>query len=368
MGTRTRGFANNISSPGGVFDATDLNGVVPATNIANSSLTNVTDVSPSLGYAVSSVASDPPAPDTGQMWYNTTSNVLKFLGTTTAGAWAAGGNLGTARSGLAGAGTQTSALGAAGYTTTQVTNTEEYDGTSWTAGGNLATARSNQVGGTGTQTSALVFGGEQNPGPIADTEEYDGTSWTAGGNLPSARYGMATAGTQTSALSAGGNAGYITTTNEYDGTSWGAGGALASGRQSLAGAGTQTSALAFGGFGPIPNGTRTATEEYDGTSWTSGGNLNTARYRLAGSGTQTLALAFGGLAPGVPTYAATEAYNGTSWTNETSMSTARQALAGAKTGTQSSTAAFGGYTTTPVANTEEFTGAGGAVTRTVTGS
>jgi hypothetical protein len=49
--------------------------------------------------------------------------------------------MGTARAGIAGAGTQTAGLGFGGYVTVVVNNTEEYDGTSWTAGGNLGTAR-----------------------------------------------------------------------------------------------------------------------------------------------------------------------------------------------------------------------------------
>jgi hypothetical protein len=37
--------------------------------------------------------------------------------------------------------------------------TEEYDGSSWTAGGNLNTARTS-LAGCGTQTAGLVFGGK----------------------------------------------------------------------------------------------------------------------------------------------------------------------------------------------------------------
>jgi hypothetical protein len=52
-----------------------------------------------------------------------------------------------------------------------------------------------------------------------------------------------------------------------------------------------------------------ATEEYDGSSWTtSPGSLNTARYLLAGAGTQTAALAFGGDAPSAT--GATEEWTG----------------------------------------------------------
>jgi hypothetical protein len=46
----------------------------------------------------------------------------------------------TARSILAGCGTQTVALAFGGSTTVNVANTEEYNGTAWTAGGNLGTA------------------------------------------------------------------------------------------------------------------------------------------------------------------------------------------------------------------------------------
>jgi hypothetical protein len=72
-----------------------------------------------------------------------------------------GGNLGTARSEIAGAGTQTAGLGFGGYISsgTPTTNaTEEYDGSAWTAGGNLGTAR-RALGGAGIQTAGLAFGG-----------------------------------------------------------------------------------------------------------------------------------------------------------------------------------------------------------------
>jgi hypothetical protein len=53
-------------------------------------------------------------------------------------AWAAGGNLGTARRSFAGAGTQTAGLAFGGYYNQECSNaTEEYDGSTWTPGGNL---------------------------------------------------------------------------------------------------------------------------------------------------------------------------------------------------------------------------------------
>jgi hypothetical protein len=50
----------------------------------------------------------------------------------------------------------------------------------WGPGGNLATAKT-ALAGAGTQTAAVGFGGGSPAGPSASTEEYDGTSWTAGG-------------------------------------------------------------------------------------------------------------------------------------------------------------------------------------------
>jgi hypothetical protein len=56
--------------------------------------------------------------------------------------------------------------------------TEEYNGTTWTAGGNLNTARS-RLAGAGIQTSALAFGGYfPTQLSLAATEEYDGSAWT----------------------------------------------------------------------------------------------------------------------------------------------------------------------------------------------
>src|SRR6056300_1229285 len=101
MGTITRSFANNITS-GGTFDATDLTGTIPASNIADASVTNITAV-PALT-AVSTVASDPPSPDAGQVWYNTTDKALRAY-VAGAGSWATGGSMNTARRILGGAGT-----------------------------------------------------------------------------------------------------------------------------------------------------------------------------------------------------------------------------------------------------------------------
>jgi hypothetical protein len=48
--------------------------------------------------------------------------------------------------------------------------TEEYDGSAWTAGGNLGTARL-ILAGAGTQTAALAFGGQLGPPTDARTKQ-----------------------------------------------------------------------------------------------------------------------------------------------------------------------------------------------------
>jgi hypothetical protein len=62
------------------------------------------------GFTIQNLSADPSNPIEGQVWYNSTSNVWKVEELTTAGSWATGNNLNTARQQLAAAGTQTAAL------------------------------------------------------------------------------------------------------------------------------------------------------------------------------------------------------------------------------------------------------------------
>ena len=172
------------------------------------------------GTAVQSVSTDPTNPEVGQIWYNNSIGVLKGY-QLSAASWAAGGNMSTARFQIAGAGTQTEALGFGGNVGLNVVTaaTEEYNGSAWTGGGNLGTAR-RDFGGVGTQTAGLAFGGNTAGvnTPTTATEEYNGTAWTAGGNLPTGKSNMGAAGTQTAGLSFGGAIpGIVATTEEYTG-------------------------------------------------------------------------------------------------------------------------------------------------------
>ena len=83
----------------------------------------------------------------------------------------------TGRQQLGGAGTQTAALGFGGIiSTTTQTATESWNGSAWTTVGSLNTARRG-LAGSGTQTLALAFGGYPSTNV---TEEWTGEVATAG--------------------------------------------------------------------------------------------------------------------------------------------------------------------------------------------
>ena len=79
------------------------------------------------GQKVQYLASDPSDPQIGQVWYNSTSAVLKVRQVGTVNAWATGGNLNQARGDGAATGTQSAALYISGSSyPTFYTNTEKY--------------------------------------------------------------------------------------------------------------------------------------------------------------------------------------------------------------------------------------------------
>ena len=323
------------------------------------------------GQSIEVVASDPANPTVGQIWYNSTSNTLKGGSVTTSSSWATGTNYPVNITRNGSAGTQTATLMFGGQTPAYTGATNEYDGATWTAGGSLNTARGHVVG-AGTQTTAIAIGGYA-PTVTGATEEYDGTSWTNGGSTATARAQAGAGGDSTAAIYFGGTPSpYNSTvaTELYNGTSWTSGNNMGSGRYSLAGAGSQTAALAISGYGPVSGpgtgSTFTGSEEYDGTNWAAGGTLNTGRYAAASGGIQTAALLISGWLPGAT--AATELYDGTSWTNDTNVNSPRFSTNMGAVGTTSASLYAGGETPgSPRVNTvEEYTGAGVAVTKTIT--
>jgi hypothetical protein len=315
------------------------------------------------GTNIEIIATDPTYPVEGQVWYNTTSNVLKGQAVTSAGAWATGGALNTGRDQAAGSGTQTSTLVFGGGPPNK-DETESYNGSNWTEMNDLNTARRGIAGAGADNTSALAFGG--GTPDKSETESWNGTNWTEVNNLNTARYFLGGTGIITAALAFGGTP-TTGATESWNGTNWTTVNPLNTSRDAPGSAGIQTSALAFGGTTPSVTSN---TELWNGTNWTEVNNLNTARVGAGGAGaSNTSAIAFGGGVPypsapppTVPS-AKTEEWNGTNWTEVADMATARAYIAGS--GTKTAALASGGSDKT---NTEEWTGAGASQTRTFTDS
>ena len=331
------------------------------------------------GQKVQYLASDPSDPQTGQVWYNSTSAVLKVRAVTTTGSWATGGNLNIGRGMTSVTGIQTASVINGGASApvgpaywSYQDATENYNGTSWTASGAPGTARYAPFLG-GTQTTALGGAGQDTLGNgIASVQYYDGATWTSAPSVSAGRGSVQAGGTQTSAVIAGGAGGPggpgPVATEEFNGTSWTSGGNLGTGRYQLQGhnIGTQTATLCIGGYQSGPTGSVATVESYNGTSWTAGTNLPSARGNQARFGTQTSALSCGG-GPGTPpgTNLDVNFWNGTSWSAETAFSNGRNTGAGCgTTGSGLLAGAFPPSGTT--AATEEWTGPGVGQTKTVT--
>ena len=160
--------------------------------------------------------SDPANPEVGQVWYNTTTELLKGYKQVVGNAWSTGWNLNTARNTLAGVGTVPAALAFGGDPNAQ---TESWNGTSWTEVNDLNTATA-YAGGVGVQTSALAAGGLTAPGArVAKTEEWNGTNWSNVNDLNTARRGAVGSGTTSAGLAFGGESPPPTAaTEEWNGT------------------------------------------------------------------------------------------------------------------------------------------------------
>jgi hypothetical protein len=277
----------------------------------------------------------------------------------TAGAWASGEALNTARGSIAGAGIQTAALAISGEPPGPGGLTESYDGSSWTAVNALSTGRS-QLGAAGTQAAAVAFGGEP---PMTTTETWDGSNWTASpGALNTAIRNCAGWGSQTAAVKAGGFgpgiSDYSATVETWNGSAWtSAPNSLPATNANNRGFGTSTAGVNCGGL--ISTGAVTGiTNEWDGSSWTTSGAMNIARSLVGCSGTQTAGLIAGGYTTANSVVA--EGYDGTSWSTRPSLATARQAPGGLGFGSVSTAGLVCGGNIPPgnaaTATVEVFTG------------
>ena len=246
------------------------------------------------GTDIEVVTSDPSNPVVGQVWYNTTTEQLKTRRQFLSNAWSTGGNLNTARGHLSGSGTQTAAIVMGGNTPPVSDLTELYNGSSWTEVNDLNVAKDfTTPAQQGTQTATLVAGGADATATINSTEIWNGTNWTEVNNLNNAGDDLGSAGITTSALAFGGRRpGVVTLTEAWNGTSWYAVNAMNTASRKPTGLGTSSSAIATGGNSP-PN-KLTKTESWDGSVWTEVNDLSVGRWGAGPSGTSTSGLIAGG--------------------------------------------------------------------------
>ena len=278
------------------------------------------------------------------------------------GAWATKSALNSAKQAAGGVGSTNAALVFNGqpYTSPNSNATESYNG-SWTSisPGNMANGRF-ELGGAGTQTSALGFGGYRGPpgiGRVNESESFNGSAWTATPNLNGEKYGVRGSGiSSTAALCVGGNLegpnSAVTSTESYNG-SWTNGPALNTVRQQGQCSGSQTSAL-YSGNGPSEAPTQNAAESYNG-SWTTVANNPQPRGGGAQSSVSNAsAISFNG---GTGGSNQATIWNGSSWTTSATSNEVHNETQGAKGGSSASTLVFGG--SPGGLNTEEFSSSGG---------
>ena len=310
------------------------------------------------GSHIEVVASDPSNPVAGQVWYNTSSNVMKGFTSNPAGSWASGGDLNTARSDLGGAGaTKDAALGFGGSpppAPTAKAITESYNGSTWTEVADFNTARA-YCAGAGTYTSAVASGGDQLSGT---SESWNGSAWTniTSSNNPQPSKGGAGADNENALFFGGAPYGNTALNEHWNGSSWTELADLNTARSDMAGVGkTYTAAIAATG---LKSGGSEAPEceSWNGTSWTEVADVNTARGYVSGDGTSTSGLIYAGVSATPARVANAESWNGTAWTEVGDLSTARNGgpLGGAGSG-NTNALMFGGTTGSVSVATEEFT-------------
>lgn len=102
-------------------------------------------------------------------------------------------------------GTQTAAVVAGGQPPSGTPAlVEVWDGTSWTEVAELNTARIYGTGVAGISTDGILYGGDT-PSATANTESWNGSTWTEINNLGTARGAGGGGGTSTAAIYSGGD-------------------------------------------------------------------------------------------------------------------------------------------------------------------
>ncbi len=268
------------------------------------------------------------------------------------GVWSNSGNLNTARTMIASAGSQKSALSICGYTNTRVNNLEKFNGATWTnVVTGLGTAR-NILGGAGTQNAALAFGG--NTGYSSNlTEKYDGSTWGTTGSLNSARGYIGGCGVQNAAISFCGYTNDRTSVSEiFNGSIWAYTANTNENRSAPEGIGSVFATLCFGGWNGYAVG---RTEKHNGSTWRSVTYMISGACDMVAGGNENAAIRASGWDASADWTVNCEKFNGSYWYVGSSMGTSRGEGSGC--GTQNAVVGFGGGNNTGnLASTELFNG------------
>ena len=201
--------------------------------------------------------------------------------------------------------------------------TEEFNGTSWSNTNPTSKARTCGAG-TGTQNSALIFGGRTtaSPGYVGDTEEYNGTSWVTCAQLSfnyTCGVNQMAFGTQNATIGVGGTACMQNCSFFYNGTAWSLGTVLPSGGcvKSAGAFGNCNDGMIFGGCLGFGFGYSYSDKSFcygiGVNSWSTSANMITPRAGLVGNGLVNGGLATGGYNGSNNVLGCTEMWTGTSW-------------------------------------------------------
>lgn len=229
------------------------------------------------GFKVPSVSTNPSDVQEGQVWFNNSSNGIKFR------VYSPGASSVTAAPNIICSGVQ----GNFGVSENSVMaaspdHTVKFNGTSWSRAGNGAgfalcePYSTNTGGGLGSSNDALIFGSsysfpcgpngwQTGYGDLYNTAKYNGSSWSASPNFPNTeRSGRFSFGSVNSAV-IGGNA--STTVTRFNGTSFSAGPSrnYSTSYYGFA-AGNPNSGIVVQGGNVSPANTA----EWNGTSWSTG--------------------------------------------------------------------------------------------------
>jgi len=283
------------------------------------------------GFKVRSLSSDPTT-DLGQLWYNTTSNALKFDGVG-AGAWASGTAVTAGALTAMSFGTTTSTVMVGGNlattSPTATSNSYAWNGTSWASMTAFSTQRRLSVGIGVSKDSGLITCGYSAPTNYALTEEWNGTSWAEVADRDAIMNGIGGGGTVTAALATGGEPGQLTNCETWDGSTWTeiSSNTTAKRNPGSTNNGTPTAFILATGAPGYGN----TTEEWNGTAWTELADSSLARASAGGAGTTTSLVIYGGTYRSPPVnYHSTntaEYFDGTTWTQMGTLALARESTA-----------------------------------------